>query len=641
MDYHSKLERNVISNPNRYRILITFRKIAGRCNRFLGSCLFGLLFPFYSFGSGALSVADSTDHSVGEASDTTILQDPIKKTHGNHLVDWVFEKVKKEQKKVIEGGNTSIEYYRKFEGKTIAGIRIKPLSVFGPTFSDTTRIPSSNIESFVNKVNFSTNQKVLLKNIWFRKGDAVDPYILSENEQFIRNLPYIQDVSFLIDLNPFNPEEVFITILTKDVYSFGVAGKISGVTAGYLTLYNHNVFGIGHQLSVKFTGNLTKDQPLGIETYYAVNNLFGKLIDLKAGYVNSYIRSGFLIDIDREFQSSTTRWAGGLTFDRFFRNKKLASGDPVSTDSLLEYRYFDGWAGVNFPIARRKYHLGTQLTLTARISNTYFFDRPVADGNNEQFFADNTLYLFGLTHSTRNFQKSNLFYSYGITEDIPSGFLYELVGGFYDGEFLKRYYTHLVLSKGVVSPNQDYFYASLKFGGFWDNGEFGQGQMETNINYITKLFQIPYGFRVRQFLKLNYIRGINRFEIENLYLNNLSRQYGIRGFRNEDALGKQRLSLKTETVFFQKPALYGFKVAWYGFADFGLIGNNYESVFDQKFYSGIGAGIRIRNESLVFNTLQIQLGYYPGYNWGADLRGLGRTSFDRFQPGKPSPLLFE
>jgi hypothetical protein len=262
----------------------------------------------------------------------------------------------------------------------------------------------------------------------------------------------------------------------------------------------------------------------------------------------------------------------------------------------------------------------------------------VPDVNNEQFFADNLLYLFGITHSTRNFQKSNLIYSYGITEDIPSGFLYELVGGFYDGEFLKRYYAHLVFSKGIVTAKQDYFYTSFKIGGYSNKGVYEQGQIEANINYITRLFNAPYGFRFRQFVKLNYIRGINRFEIETLYMNN---KYGIRGFNNTEAVGKQRICLKNESVFFQKPTLWGFNVAWYGFADFGLIGNNNESIFNQKFYSGFGAGIRIRNESLVFNTLQIQIGYYPGYQWGFDLKGLGRTSFDRFQPGKPTPLLFE
>jgi hypothetical protein len=196
MDNHSKIEKNVISNPNRYRVQANFRKVAGRCNRFLVSCLLGLLFSNQSFGSGALYVADSTIRLTEKEHDTIIVNDFNQKSSDKHFLDWVFEKAIKEQKKVIEGGNTTIEYYRKFEGKIIAGIRIKPLAVFGPTFADTTRLPSSKIESFANKINFSTNQKVLRKNIWFRKGDAVDPYVLSENEQYIRDQPYIQDVCF-------------------------------------------------------------------------------------------------------------------------------------------------------------------------------------------------------------------------------------------------------------------------------------------------------------------------------------------------------------------------------------------------------------------------------------------------------------
>jgi len=608
---------------------------------FLIVCFLCLISDFQSFGNNLHSVPDSTQRVEEGERDTTVFRHFIQKKHENSFVDWVFDKIVKEQKKTIEGGNTSIEYYRMFEGKTIAGIRIKQLSVFGPTFADTTKLPSGKIEQFANKVHFTTSQKVLRKNIWFSEGDSVDPYVFSENEQYIRNLPYINDVSFLINQSPYNPDQVFVTVLTKDVYSFGVSGKMSGVTTGYLTLYNHNVFGAGHQLSVKFLGYSKSGPAIGTEVFYTINNLYGQLIDLKGGYVDSYNRRGVLFSFDREFQESSRLWAGGVTFDRFFRNKQLASGDPVLTDDMLEYRYLDGWLGFNIPFSRKKYQQNVFLTLTGRISNTYFFDRPNPDVYDEQFFADNTLYLVGITHSTRNFQKSNLIYSYGITEDIPSGFLYEIVGGFYDGEFLKRYYTHIVLSKGIVTQQQNYFYASFKIGGYWDDGEFGQGQTEANFNYITRLFNAPYRFRFRQFVKLNYIRGIKRFEIETLYMNYKSSKYGIRGFKDEEATGKQRLSLKTESVFFQKPSLLGFNFAWYGFADVGLIGSNYESIFKQKFYSGIGAGVRIRNESLVFNTLQIQVGYYPGYHWGFDFRGLGRTSFDRFQPGKPTPLLFE
>lgn len=43
----------------------------------------------------------------------------------------------------------------------------------------------------------------------------------------------------------------------------------------------------------------------------------------------------------------------------------------------------------------------------------------------------------------------------------------------------------------------------------------------------------------------------------------------------------------------------------------GLVGPENRSVFSNKLYSGIGLGIRIRNENLVFKTFQIRFAYYP------------------------------
>jgi hypothetical protein len=641
MNDHSEIERKVVCKRIRCRFYMALKRLTGRCCLFFVSFLFGLLFSVPGVGNDTLSEPDSTIHFVNNTFDTVIPDRYQQISHKNRISNWIFGNIVREPEKTDQGRNATIEYYRMFEGKTIAGIRIKPLSVFGPTFADTTNVPSSWIESFANRVHFQTSMIILRKNIRFHEGDAVDPFVLSENEKFIRDLPYINDVSFRLEQSLSNPDQVFITVLTKDVYSFGVSGKISGVTTGNITLYNNNIFGIGHQLSVKLLGYLQKTPAVGVETFYSIHNIVGSLIDLKAGYTDNYKQKGILFNLNREFKYSTTAWAGGVTFDRFYRSKKLASGDPVSTDDPLQYRYFDGWMGLNIPFSHKKYQQSIQLTLAGRLSNTYFFVRPDPDIYNEQFFADNTLYLLGITLSTHNFQKSNLIYSYGITEDIPSGYLYELVGGYSDGEFLKRYYTHLVLSKGIVTSKQDYFYSLFKIGGYWDKGVFEQGQVEMNVNYITRLFKAPLGFRYRQFVKLNYIRGIKRFEIENLYMNYMSSRYGIRGLLNGDALGKQRLCLKTESVFFQRPAIFGFNIAWYGFADFGLIGDNNESIFNQKFFSGVGVGIRIRNESLVFKTLQIQVGYYPGYKWGFNLSGFGRTSFDQFQPVKPTQLLFE
>ena len=48
-----------------------------------------------------------------------------------------------------------------------------------------------------------------------------------------------------------------------------------------------------------------------------------------------------------------------------------------------------------------------------------------------------------------------------------------------------------------------------------------------------------------------------------------------------------------------------------GFADFGFLFGTNDLLGSGDILSSIGLGIRIRNDNLVFNTLQIRLGFYP------------------------------
>ena len=54
-----------------------------------------------------------------------------------------------------------------------------------------------------------------------------------------------------------------------------------------------------------------------------------------------------------------------------------------------------------------------------------------------------------------------------------------------------------------------------------------------------------------------------------------------------------------------------FRFLFFGFGDLGLIGPENRSIFSNKLYSGIGIGVRVRNENLVFKTFQIKFAFYP------------------------------
>ncbi|VAW13002.1 hypothetical protein MNBD_BACTEROID01-1612, partial [hydrothermal vent metagenome] len=119
----------------------------------------------------------------------------------------------------------SMEYYYRFKGKIISQIKIKALEIFGPDLNDTTKQAKSKLERFANRIHTKTNLNIIKKNLFFKEGDQLDPETLYENERILRQLPFIQDVRILLDTDTLYPGLVKVTVLTKDVFSFGITGS--------------------------------------------------------------------------------------------------------------------------------------------------------------------------------------------------------------------------------------------------------------------------------------------------------------------------------------------------------------------------------------------------------------------------------
>lgn len=575
---------------------------------------------------------------------TKLFYDSLKsRAHQHRLTGWMYDILVSSPKETYDVDLLSYEHYHQFEGKTIASVRILPLDVFGPTFDDTTRVPRLKIERFANRVHTKSNIRAIRRNLWVKEGMDFDANLLMDNERLLRELPYLKDVRIIVTPRKDNAQLVDLLVMTKDVFAFGITGKIDEIDSGELGIYNQNIFGVGHQLSAKFVGHLNKEPYLGIETFYSVNNLRGDFVDVRAGYFDTYERHGFLVNFSKEFLRPKSAWAGGFNYSRYFRSNRISISDPVKTNFPLNFRSLDVWYGRNMQLGINEQDSRFQMTVSGRIRHLKFVDRPEPDAQNNQYFANSTFYLGSLSFSQRKYVRDRLVYSYGIVEDIPKGYLHELVVGFDNNEFSKRWYAHLYLSSGNIVKYQPYYlFASAGVGGFFNKEQFEQGLLECNLNYISRLFNAG-SVKARQFVKINYMTGIRRFDIENILLRYRN---GIRGFTSSKANGKQRLSVNMETVLFQRKEFLKSNTAFFSFLDLGIIGSNHKVIFTQDYYAGLGVGVRLRNENLVFKTIQIRLAYYP--NTPSDMGSVGfileeqlKTRFYSFQPKAPEPLVFD
>jgi hypothetical protein len=526
-------------------------------------------------------------------------------------------------------------------GKIISEIKIVPLEVFGPTFQDTTRKATSKFEIAANKIHTKSNLRTIEKLLLFKVGDAVDPELIYENERIIRSLPYIKEINILLTSDTIYPAFVKVTILTKDRFSFGVTGNVRGVQSAAFEVFDNNLFGVGHEIGVVFAGHVNKQPYLGAETYYKINNIRGKFIDISFAYLNTYKSEGFKFNLNKPFITPSVKWGYGATAMRMYRSNYIFSNDVIYSELPMDFLYHGAWAGRSFQLNKSEPE-NSQLVLSGGYNTQKFYSFTGISPGYEDYFLNRTFFLSSITFSQRRYVQDDLVYSYGITEDIPEGFKNEIVYGFENNEFTQRHYAHLLLSNGNLLVNRSgYLYLASDIGGYFGKNGFEQGQIDATVNFISKKIQIGNN-QSRLFTKVDYTIGFNRLEIENLYL----RKYAIRGFTSLQPIGKQKLSLNTEYVFFLKKQFYKFNMAVFMFADVGVIGTNTEFILTQNYYSGLGIGARIHNENLVFKTIQLRLAFYPFHPndmsfVGFILEEQSKRRFYSFEPTQPLPLRFE
>lgn len=536
----------------------------------------------------------------------------------------------------------AINYYSQLEGKIISEINIKSLDVFGPTFQDTTKRATSNIEKAANKIHTKSNLKSIQKLLLFKVGDPVNPELIYENERLIRSLSYIKEINIILQQDSVYSGLVKVFILIKDRFSFGATGNVNGIQSAAFEIYNNNIFGVGHEVGFVFAGHVNKQPYLGVETYYKIKNIQGKFVDISFGYLNTYKSEGFKFNLNKPFITTSINWGYGATAIRMFRANWIFQNDLLYSELPMDLSYYGAWAGHSFQVNKNQPE-NAQIVLSGGFNLQEYYKRPYFEPGSKSYFANRTFLLSSVTFTQRRFVQDELIFSYGITEDIPEGFKNEIVYGYDFNEFGNRHYAHLLLSNGNLLINRKgYLYMAGDIGSYFNKNGFDQGQIDAHLYFISKLLKTGQkGSRL--FIKSDYTLGMHRLEIENL---NLSRNNTIRGFRSREVNGKQRLNLNLEYVLFLNHEFYNFNMALFGFTDLGVIGSNKEFILTQNYYSGIGLGIRLHNENLVFKTLQLRLAFYPFHPddmsfVGFVLEEQSKRQFYSFEPVQPLPLRFE
>lgn len=555
-----------------------------------------------------------------------------------HLNAWIF--AGKPDTSQINTGRQ--EYLDLFSGKIVRKITIQNVNVFGATVNYSK--PNEEltlVEKTGNRIHRNTREKTLRNSLNIREGQVIAPYELSEKEVIIRNLPYISDVMITPKEVP-NTDSVDLNVAVQDIWSIGFHWEPYSAAKGFFEVYDENAFGYGHEAVVRTRYNNQRSPSVGYEAYYTINNIGKEIVRIKAGFANYFDLKNLILDVQKDYYYKSN-YAYGLTLQKY---QDMIQFPLHQTKSSVKEFHNDIWAGQAFPLyPSHQFDVNKpQLYVAARITNNRFCGNRYVSIIDNPLYHDQTAYLSSVAIAKQWYTQTKLLLGYGRTEDIPSGYKIELVGGLEKGEFRNRPYFALKTSQGGIVDGIGYLRGYAELGGYVKNDSIQQGTFRTGFFYYSNLFKLGV-YRFRQFVSLDYTHGFNRFRglQESLYLDEYN---GIRGYEGDSTRAQRRLSFHLETIAYSPYALWNFKMAFFAFTDLAWMNVHGNSPFNGPIYSGFGIGVRIRNENLAFKTFSIRLGFYPRVPYGGtidqfEMSGSDRLRLSGFKPTKPDFVQYQ
>jgi hypothetical protein len=558
-----------------------------------------------------------------------VLLDSLKVKASKYLITkalYDFIIVSEENEDGILFSGSSDLSYRKYSGKLIRKIDIRRLDVFGTNINNPYLSNPSKGDNLLNRTHLNTNEFIIRKNLLFTEGDTVSPLLLSDNERILRQLPYIDDSRIMVV--PVSDDEVDIIVVTRDVYSLGASFDYSSIKKGKVGLIEKNTVGIGHEfrIDIPYNGDLENSPGFGI--MYNIDNIVKTFINLSLFYYDGLGNKTYGFSLDRKLVSSATKYAGGISI------RELISYTKGNED--YRFNLQDYWLSRSFLLSKTRVNriiLGTRYTNNNHFDNSFLFPDPL------QYKDNYNIFLGSIAYSAQKYHKTNLIYGYGKTEDIPYGGLINVTVGKEIQETGDRIYSGATLSLGHSIGSLGYFFTSAGISTFFNDKHTEQGLLLLRTSYFSSLAYVGK-YRLRTFINVDYTRGFDRGEGESL---SFIRDNGFSGFRNDSVGGEQRLAFGLESVLFSPIKLYGFRFAFFAFADFGYLFGTNEFVYQGVALSSIGLGVRVRNDNLILNTLQIRVGFFPnlpGYSSVNYFTVSGEQLLkpDNFDPGPPGLL---
>lgn len=162
--------------------------------------------------------------------------------------------------------------FEPFRGRVIRQIRVEKLS-FDKSVNDTLRNGRRLMNDISDALYTGTTNRTILRNLFFVTGDTLYPYLIADNERFLRELSYLQDAKIVVTEVTNDPDAVDVIIRWKDLFPIGGSAAIGSATSMSLELNNDNLFGSGDRIQFRGLYDMDRKPDFGSGIEYIKRNI--------------------------------------------------------------------------------------------------------------------------------------------------------------------------------------------------------------------------------------------------------------------------------------------------------------------------------------------------------------------------------
>jgi hypothetical protein len=508
----------------------------------------------------------------------------------------------------------SEDYFARFTGKIVRTINIDHVG-FEKSIYDSSRRVKRVITKLANQLHTDSRQRTIREHVFIRPGKPLNPHLLADNERYIRARDFILDCRIIVTPIP-ETDSVDLTVFTRDVFSFGASAAGSFPNAPQLGVFDANFLGRAQRLEFTTLFEESRHPSLGLATQYRKSSLFGSLIDMQLEYtqldheasIGSEKEYRAALRLTRPLASPYSRWAGGFELSNNWSKNLYRKPDSLFLD--YDYRVIDGWVGYNIGVNKAVQDRGRHF-VAFRYFDGYFENQPDQEIYREQRLYNNSSgYLGQVTFYKQNFYKTRYIYGFGRTEDVPSGFSLSVTGGYVRFLGMERPYAAVSYSLSRASRRGNIYRLDWQSEGYYSQGRFEDVVFIAGATYQTRAANLDHS-KIRNKIGLTYTQILKRTTSDWL---TITRQQ-IPGFHTDSLQSSKRLAFHWESTLYTNVDLAGFRLAPFLAGDVTVV-DCIRCPDRHSFYSGITAGIRFRNENLIFGTVELRFTFIPRDEYG-------------------------